>query len=71
MVEVVVLDISESSVEACKGRYCSPRMAMRGSGDPPFGAEFHVADCCSVSLSLSLSLFFLSLTFLSLSHFSF
>ena len=47
----VFADISESSVEACRGRYGSQRMCLRGSRQPPFGAEFHVADCCSVSPS--------------------
>ena len=51
----VAVDISESSVEACQGRYWSPRMSVRGTGEPPFGAEFHMADCCTVSLSLSSS----------------
>ena len=48
-------DISESSVEACQGRYNSPRMADRITGEPPFPAEFHVADCCEVFLPICLS----------------
>ncbi|CAI7993579.1 mRNA cap guanine-N7 methyltransferase [Geodia barretti] len=47
---IVCADISESSVEACQGRYWSPRMSVRGTGKPPFGAEFHMADCCTVRL---------------------
>jgi mRNA (guanine-N7-)-methyltransferase len=47
---LICADISESSVEACKGRYSSQRMAVRGTRKPPFEAEFYVADCCSVRL---------------------
>ena len=50
---VVCADISESSVEACQCRYRSHRMSERGTGEPPFQAEFHVADCCEVLCSLS------------------
>ena len=50
LIDVYVVDISASSVEACEGRYNSHRMIGRGARQPPFEAEFHVADCCAVSL---------------------
>lgn len=44
---IVMLDISETSIEQCKERYTSNRMTKR-SGKPPFEAEFITADCCQV-----------------------
>ncbi len=42
------LDISETSVEHCSGRYCSNKMLDRVTRGPPYDAEFIVADCCEV-----------------------
>ena len=41
-------DISETSVEHCKGRYNSGKMIDRDTGEPPYEAEFIVADLCEV-----------------------
>lgn len=41
-------DISETSVEHCKGRYNSGKMIDRETGEPPYEAEFIVADLCEV-----------------------
>lgn len=41
-------DISEESVEHCRGRHRSPKMLDRATREPPYAAEFIVADCCEV-----------------------
>ena len=41
-------DISETAVEQCKDRYRCNKMLDRSTREPPYHAEFIVADCCEV-----------------------
>ena len=45
------LDISETSIETCMGRYHSNKLMDRRSRKPVFEAEFIVADCCQVNIA--------------------
>ena len=49
---LVCADISSVSVDQCQERYKSRKMVDPRSGVLPFQAEFIVADCCEVTVSV-------------------
>ena len=42
-------DISDESINAAQERFHSDKMTGRGRLNPPFTADFYVADCTKVS----------------------
>ena len=52
---LVCADISSVSVDQCKERYMSRKVVDVRSGQPPFKAEFIVADCCEVTVNVAMA----------------